>query len=219
MDTLAPVRCPARTQAEKIPQDAFHKLVADLSKILGPSSGLNSDDVDVDKLLHLMQTYVSDDRVWEQYAFSDLSRAYTRNLVDEGNGKSNLLILVWSPGQGSPIHDHANAHCLMKVLKGSLKEIRYKYPLDGITSQPQVIMENAYDSNQVTYMADELGLHKISNPDAENVAVSLHLYTLSNAAKEGCFIYNETTGKKSHVTQSNFYSVHGKKVESFQSMK
>ncbi|KAJ5894150.1 Cysteine dioxygenase [Penicillium taxi] len=27
----------------------------------------------------------------------DSSRTYTRNLIDEGIGKSNLLILVWSP--------------------------------------------------------------------------------------------------------------------------
>jgi len=31
-----------------------------------------------------------------------------------------------------------------------------------------------YWENQVTYMADELGLHKISNPDLSDVAVSLH---------------------------------------------
>lgn len=29
------------------------------------------------------------------------------------------LILVWSPGKGSAIHDHANAHCVMKVLSYS----------------------------------------------------------------------------------------------------
>jgi hypothetical protein len=27
----------------------------------------------------------------------------------------NQLILVWSPGKSSAIHDHANAHCVMKV--------------------------------------------------------------------------------------------------------
>lgn len=118
------------------------------------------------------------------------------------------LILVWSPGQGSPIHDHANAHCLMKVLKGSLKEIRYKYPLDGITSQPQVIMENAYDSNQVTYMADELGLHKISNPDAENVAVSLHRMFLSIIM----YVLKQT---KLTTRQSTLYQTLPKKDASF----
>jgi len=73
------------------PPDAFHKLVADLSRILGPSSGLDSADVDVPKLQKLMEGYSSSRREWSKYAFSDFSRGYTRNLVDEGNGKSNLV--------------------------------------------------------------------------------------------------------------------------------
>jgi cysteine dioxygenase len=73
--------------------DAFHKLVLGLSRILGPSSGLNSEDVDVQKLLKLMQDYTSNEEHWANYAFSDFSRGYTRNLVDEGNGKSNLVSL------------------------------------------------------------------------------------------------------------------------------
>ncbi|KAF8865798.1 cysteine dioxygenase [Acephala macrosclerotiorum] len=219
MDISAFVGHPAGPRSGETSQDAFHKLVADLSRFLGPSSGLDSDDVDVEKLHHLMVRYVSDERDWERYAFSDPSRGYTRNLVDEGNGKSNLLVLVWTPGKGSPIHDHADAHCLMKVLKGTLKETRFKYPLNDITTAPEVTTERTYYSNQVAYMADELGLHKISNPNLEDVAVSLHLYTPPNAAKEGCYIYNETTGKRSHVTQSNFYSEYGEKVKSFQTMK
>jgi cysteine dioxygenase len=73
--------------------DPFHRLVADLSRILGPSSGLNSEDVDVQKLHRLMEDYTSDEKEWSKYAFSDYSRGYTRNLVDEGNGKSNLVSL------------------------------------------------------------------------------------------------------------------------------
>jgi cysteine dioxygenase len=72
------------------PIDAFHKLVADMSRILGPSSGLDSADVDVSRLQKLMENYVSTESEWSKYAFSDYSRGYTRNLVDEGNGKSNL---------------------------------------------------------------------------------------------------------------------------------
>jgi len=29
--------------------------------------------------------------------------------------KSLQLILVWTPGKESPIHDHAGSHCIMKV--------------------------------------------------------------------------------------------------------
>jgi cysteine dioxygenase len=73
------------------PRDKFHQLVDGLSKILGPSSGLTSDDVDVKLLEELMRRYTSQESEWQKYAFADPSRGYTRNLVDEGNGKSNLV--------------------------------------------------------------------------------------------------------------------------------
>lgn len=38
----------------------------------------------------------------------------------------------------------------------------------------QIISEKTYQADQVTYMSDKLGLHRISNPDNENYAVSLH---------------------------------------------
>jgi len=61
----------------------------------------------------------------------------------------------------------------MKVLKGALKETRFDFPKDNMTA-PRIMKETMYWENQVTYMADELGLHKISNPDLSDVAVSLH---------------------------------------------
>ena len=71
--------------------DAFHCLVRDLSDTLGPSSGLNSADVDPNDLLEIMRAYTSKENEWARYAWADASRAYTRNLVDKGNGKSNLV--------------------------------------------------------------------------------------------------------------------------------
>ena len=71
--------------------DAFHRLVQDLSDVLGPSSGLDSADVDPQDIERLMIAYKSNPGDWLQYAWGDSSRPYTRNLVDEGNGKSNLV--------------------------------------------------------------------------------------------------------------------------------
>ncbi|RDL32110.1 Uncharacterized protein BP5553_09512 [Venustampulla echinocandica] len=213
MPTMEPSLGIERNQAGSKPPhlDRFHQLVADLSTILGPSSGLNSEDVNVQELQSLMEDYVSNQEDWKQYAFSDSSRGYTRNLVDEGNGESNLLVLVWTPGKGSSVHDHAGAHCLMKILKGTLVETRYEFPQNPVTP-PEIIKETVYKQDQVTYMSDELGVHKISNPDPLNVAVSLHLYTPPNAAKLGVRIFNEKTGKSHHTTQSNFFSVFGRKI-------
>lgn len=75
----------------------FEDLVQVLKDALGESSGLTSDDVDVDVLSDSMARYMSDDAEWSKYALADASRAYTRNLVDEGNGKSNLVCATSSP--------------------------------------------------------------------------------------------------------------------------
>lgn len=71
--------------------NAFEKLVRDLSAVLGPSSGLDSDDVDPMVIQKLMDKYASNESEWGSFALGDASRAYTRNLIDEGNGKSNLV--------------------------------------------------------------------------------------------------------------------------------
>jgi cysteine dioxygenase len=71
--------------------DQFQSLISDFSNILGPSSGLNSEDIDVQELHLVMESYVSQEKEWSKYAFSDFNRGYTRNLVDEGNGNSNLV--------------------------------------------------------------------------------------------------------------------------------
>ena len=70
---------------------AFEQLVEDLSAALGPSSGLDSDDVDPMNIQLLMDRYISNEEEWGPYALGDASRGYTRNLIDEGNGKSNLV--------------------------------------------------------------------------------------------------------------------------------
>ncbi|TKA68589.1 hypothetical protein B0A55_08384, partial [Friedmanniomyces simplex] len=185
------------------PLDSFHALVNSINDILGPCNGIDSAGVDVEELKSVMRAFEGPDEEWQKYAFADYGRAYTRNLVDRGNGKSNLLILVWTPGKASPIHDHANAHCVMRILKGSLTETIYGWPceradgpIDCATSptnrtehscsaQPEQLEPHAlcvkrstcYERGQVTYMSDRLGLHRIQNASTEEVAVSLHLYT------------------------------------------
>lgn len=71
--------------------NGFEELVQSLKDILGPSSGLTSEDIDVGDLMNAMEQYMSDNSEWSPYAMGDASRGYTRNLVDEGNGKSNLV--------------------------------------------------------------------------------------------------------------------------------
>ncbi len=58
----------------KLRENMFERLVSDLSRLLGPSSGITSEDVDVQELYEYMERYVSQEREWSKYAFSDFSR-------------------------------------------------------------------------------------------------------------------------------------------------
>lgn len=114
--------------------------------------------VNIEMVNHIMLSYKSNPREWKRFAKFDRLK-YTRNLVDAGNGKFNLMILCWGEGQGSAIHDHADSHCFMKMLKGDLKETRYKMPWSQPMEMPNVDIgqvdsdsdgEQAFDSEQLT---------------------------------------------------------------------
>ncbi|KAH8660876.1 RmlC-like cupin domain-containing protein, partial [Tricladium varicosporioides] len=161
-------------------------------------------------LHNLLHAYTSNSLHWSKYAHGNPNKQYTRNLVYEVPGLFNLLLLVWTPGKESPVHDHADSHCLMKVLQGSLIETRFAIPQNAGHDGPLVqTSRKNFESNQVTYMADALGLHEISNPSPTEYSVSLHLYTPPNAALRGCHIYDIQSGEAKHVMQCPYDSVRG----------
>lgn len=87
---------------------------------------------------------------------------YTRNLVDDGNGKFNLLILCWGEGHGSPIHDHADSHCFMKILEGSLSEVRFTWPKSDAAAYKQTINSSNECKNLKEISRGELHLNEVA---------------------------------------------------------
>lgn len=61
----------------------------------------------------------------------------------------------------------------MKILKGNLTETRYAFPQQGRSQPLNIISERTHIENDVAYMADDLGLHRMSNKGSD-FAVSLH---------------------------------------------
>lgn len=181
----------------------FETLRAKIRDCLGRDAGIDTSDEHLEDLVQSMKCYESVDDEWRRFALGDPSRAYTRNLVDECNGNANLLVLVWNPGKSSPVHCHSNAHCLMKILSGSLEETLYDWPEGATPIVPRAATEDdlarrqspeseremvvkrkmTLERDAVTYINDALGLHRIGNPSTTEVAVSLHLYTPPWAAK------------------------------------
>ncbi|KAI9485611.1 MAG: RmlC-like cupin domain-containing protein [Benjaminiella poitrasii] len=215
--------------------DSFHltDLIDSIHTLLG-DEGLDSERIDSQKIIQLMERYSSNASDWSKYTLFDSTRAYTRNLIDDGNGKFNLMILAWSEGQQSPIHDHPNSHCIMKILDGELQETLFDWPSSvepcdetvvDITQdlnnnktttikcnnqQPLVVARNTiYQPNQVTYVHDKIGLHRISNPSKERGAVSLHLYT---PPYKMCKTFEEKTGRARSSGICSFYSIGGNRI-------
>ncbi|KAE8154057.1 RmlC-like cupin domain-containing protein [Aspergillus avenaceus] len=187
-------------------QYALEDLVRDIKAYLGESGGIDSADVDEAHIISLARKYISNPNDWLRYFYNDPSKNYTRNAIENINRKANILLLVWNPGKGSPIHDHANAHCIMKVLAGELTETVYYPPQDGDNTPLEVKQQTRHQANAVTYISDDIGLHRVHNPSSNQVAVSLHIYTPPNAADHGYHIFDGATGKSSFVCQARAHA-------------
>ncbi|KAK3577380.1 hypothetical protein CHS0354_008478 [Potamilus streckersoni] len=183
-------------------------LILELNKIFA------LDSVNVEYVQTLMTMYKSNPKEWRKFAKFDQHR-YTRNLVDEGNGKFNLMLLCWNENQGSSIHSHANSHCFLKVLEGSVKEELYDWPSQhqDLASEPeQHGLEcrkiSTFNTNEVAYISDNIGLHRVENPSHTDKAVTLHLYS---PPFQECYCFDKMTGH-STVSKMTFWSKFGKRT-------
>ncbi|KAL8726357.1 MAG: hypothetical protein Q9166_006764 [cf. Caloplaca sp. 2 TL-2023] len=189
----ADLNSPPPTSSKSLPPNphfCFQRLVRDIQATLGSgktSKGITSSDELKDILQNQLQEYESQEAGWQEYDFKDPSQTFTRNLVDRGNGNYNLV-----------------GHMF-------LTETRYAWPTKA--GPMQQTKETTFNRDEVIYMADNLGLHKISNPDPEEYSVSLHLYTPPNAAIKGCQVFNSKTGEAKHVKSYSYYSENGRRSE------
>ncbi|KAF8353694.1 cdo-1 [Pristionchus pacificus] len=181
-----------------------------LSELIGNLREIfTTDKVDVDEVRRVMESYKSNPEDWRMFAKFDENK-YTRNLVDIGNGKYNLMILCWGPGMASSIHDHTDAHCFVKILAGRLIETQFEWPKEEDKEERlQVKQKTAYTTNGVSYMSDTIGLHRMENDSHQDGAVSLHLYIPPYTT---CNAFDERTGRKTKCTVT-FHSKYGMKVD------
>jgi len=166
-----------------------------------------NEEIDIEYVKNLMASYVSNKSDWKKYAIYDPHK-YTRNLVSAGNGKYNLIVLCWGEGQGSGIHDHSNAHCVMKILEGSIKETQYEWP-EAIGTPLKMKKETIYRRDDVAYINDSIGLHRVENNSHTDRTATLHFYY---PAFDMCRCYDQNTGNPNEC-QISFWSKDGKRTD------
>ena len=123
-----------------------------------------------------LQRWLSDsavtlDDVAEYAQFSELG--YARNLVCEGPWY-HLLVLCWRSGQRSPIHNHAESTCGVKVLTGVATETLFE---DTPCGQLKATASTDLGAGLVCASQDA-DTHQLSNlQSAGQDLVTLHIYS------------------------------------------
>lgn len=121
---------------------------------------------------------------WRAFAHFEADY-YARNLVRQSD-LFELIVLCWSAGQRSPIHDHQGQRCWMSVLEGEVSETLFKL---GGGQRPALLPGNArsFAKGSVAFIVDEMGWHRIE-PARGRPAVTMHLYSRPIRT---CSIYDE----------------------------
>ncbi|KAM7391382.1 hypothetical protein PAMP_022077 [Pampus punctatissimus] len=166
-----------------------------------------NDCINIEEVQNIMESYESKPQEWMKYAKFDQYR-YTRNLVDEGNGKFNLMILCWGEGHGSSIHDHTDSHCFMKMLQGQLKETLFEWPDSKSHGDMVQKSQRILQENKSAYINDSIGLHRVENGSHTECAVSLHLYS---PPFQTCQTFDQRTGHRNTVKMT-FWSQYGERT-------
>ena len=97
---------------------------------------------------------------------------YRRNLMHAGPA-FHALILCWRAGQRSPIHDHRNSSCAVRVLKGVATETQFEMTRDGLI-YPTLTRKMPAGSVCASQDSD---IHQMSNLQSGLELITLHIYS------------------------------------------
>lgn len=100
-DTIIKARRPSDSaQCQRI--DGFHNLVQELSGYVDTAQSLAFSEIcDPNAVIQRMKEYRSDRSEWARYALEDGDQCFTRNMVERGLGKSNIVrwLVGWVTNQ------------------------------------------------------------------------------------------------------------------------
>jgi predicted metal-dependent enzyme (double-stranded beta helix superfamily) len=96
---------------------------------------------------------------------------YQSHLVHaEPDGAFSVVVMVWRPGQATPVHDHLT-WCVTGVLQGAEYEEIFAFRGDHL----RVVARNQNPVGTVSGFAPPGDIHQVRNGGA-GVAVSMHVY-------------------------------------------
>ena len=144
------------------------------------ATDLMKENETVDCLNELLKSYNEND--WINYIKYDFeikdNKNYYKNLV-EINDIIELYIITWNKHSFSPIHDHPENGCILKILDGKLCEELYINKSTNDAKYVELINKSTLNVNDTGYRIGNKILHKIININ-DGITVSLHIYSKPN---------------------------------------
>ncbi|MDF1837436.1 MAG: cysteine dioxygenase family protein [Planctomycetota bacterium] len=121
---------------------------------------------------------------------------YTRNLVYSSQ-TFEVIVLCWPPGSSSPVHDHCQQLGWVRVLEGSLEEVRYSSAgqpegLDETKKwSPEVHSRVILEASKAVSAVDsQYGIHSLTALDEPTI--SLHFYSKPH---DSCLVFGGKGGQ------------------------
>ena len=105
-----------------------------------------------------------------------------------------VVVMVWGPGQGTPIHDHDDKWCVECVYQGTIRVISYDLigsPEDEVVSFHKE-QEIAAGKGEAGALIPPFDYHLIENTQ-DDVAVTIHVY---GGEMHGCEVFQPVEGDR-----------------------
>jgi hypothetical protein len=102
---------------------------------------------------------------------NDIGKYYKNQLFKYD--KYEIVLIYWCPYSHSRVHNHPDGGCIMKILEGYLDIDIYD---DSDYSTIQNIASIMRCENNIEYIRGKHGIHRISNDNNGEYAISIHIY-------------------------------------------
>lgn len=133
----------------------------------------------------------------------DINGTYLRITMGGNDGESPgipYVMEIWPPKHYSPIHNHAGANAVIRVLHGSIQVSLYPFLSDNEETSIPFAVKN-FGVNDVTWLSPYLNqVHKLTNINSYTACITIqcYLYSKPDDSHYDYFDYISTSGGIEH---------------------
>ena len=135
-----------------------------------------------------------------EFGKSNPDETYLRITLGQNNGESPgvpYVMEIWPPGHYSPIHNHAGANAIIRVLHGGINVTLFPFlceEKDGV----KPFAEANFTKDDITWIAPNLNqIHQLRNIQTETcITIQCYMYDKANTSHYDYFDYLDEDGVK-----------------------